>query len=165
MRKVFTLLLLTLSLNLTAQSPQKINYQAVVRNANNELVKEKTIGIQVSILEDSANGIIAYQELHTVATNINGLVNLEIGMGSIVSGDFSTINWGEKKTFIKTEIDLDGGTSYTISGTSELASVPYALYAKNSGSSTPGPKGDVGEKGDKGETGATGLKGDVGEKG
>ena len=128
------LILLFLSLNIYAQSPEKMSYQAIVRDANNTLVANKTIGMQISILQSNITGTVVYAETHTVDTNLNGLVSLEIGRGS-TSDNFSTIDWSAGPYFIKTETDPTGGSSYTITGTSQLMSVPFALYANTSGSS------------------------------
>jgi hypothetical protein len=128
------LILLFLSLNIYAQSPEKMSYQAIVRDANNTLVANKTIGMQISILQSNITGTVVYAETHTVDTNLNGLVSLEIGRGS-TSDNFSTIDWSAGPYFIKTETDPTGGISYTITGTSQLMSVPFALYANTSGSS------------------------------
>ena len=131
MKKIFTIaaaLLMTVSL--WAQAPEKMSYQAVVRNATNALVTSQVVGVQVSILQGGATGIPVYVETQTPTTNANGLVSLEIGTGTVVSGDFTTIDWANGTYFIKTETDPLGGTTYTITGTSQLMSVPYALHAK-----------------------------------
>jgi len=120
-------------LNTNAQSPQKMSYQAVIRNASNTLIANSTVRMQISILQGSATGTIVYSETQTPTTNTNGLATLEIGTGSVVSGTFATINWANGPYFIKTETDPTGGTNYTISGTTEFTSVPYALYALNAG--------------------------------
>lgn len=130
MKKIITLItLLLINVATFAQAPQKMSYQAVVRNASGDLVVSTTIGTKISILQSSASGSAVYVETHTATTNANGLVSLEIGTGSLVSGDFSTIDWSTGDYYIKSETDVTGGTSYTISGTSQLLSVPYALYA------------------------------------
>jgi hypothetical protein len=116
-----------------AQTPEKISYQAVIRNATNQLVPNQAIGMRVSVLQGSVNGAAVYIETHTKTTNVNGLVSLEIGNGQIVNGNFSLIDWSNGPFFIKTETDINGGTNYTITGTSQMLSVPYALYAKNAG--------------------------------
>ncbi len=125
------LLIITLSF---AQSPEKMSYQAVVRDASNNLVANTEVGMQISILQSTASGTAIYVETQIPTTNANGLVTIEIGTGTVVTGDFSTIDWGADTYFIKTEIDLNGGTDYTITGTNQLLSVPYALYAKTAGS-------------------------------
>jgi hypothetical protein len=112
------------------QSPNGMSYQAVIRDASDNLVTSQTVGMQISILQGTANGTPVYVETQTPTTNANGLVSVEIGAGTLVSGDFSTIDWANGPYFIKTETDPAGGTSYSITGTSQLLSVPYALYAK-----------------------------------
>jgi len=117
-------------LNLYAQVPQKLSYQAVIRNNNNNLVVNQTIGIQISILKGAINGPAVYVEKHTPITNANGLISIEIGNGTVISGSFVNINWADGPYFIKTEVDPTGGENYTITGTGQVLSVPYALYAK-----------------------------------
>ena len=128
---------LLLTMSVFAQAPEKMSYQAVVRNTTNNLVTNQTVGMQISILQGSATGTAVYVETQTPTSNANGLVSLEIGGGTVVSGNMATINWANGPYFIKTETDPTGGSSYTITGTSQLLSTPYALYAKTSGSSTP----------------------------
>ncbi len=118
-----------LTLNLLAQAPQGISHQAVIRDAANQPVTETTIGIQVSILQGSAQGTVVYSETHTPVSNANGLISFLIGQGTVVSGVFSAINWPVGPYFIKTEADPQGGTNYTIEGISQLLSVPYALFS------------------------------------
>ncbi|MBL4668036.1 MAG: hypothetical protein JKY30_02080 [Flavobacteriales bacterium] len=167
MKRIFTIVAaLFITANVWAQSPEKMSYQAIIRDAGNALVTSTAVGMQISILQGSTNGTSVYAETHIPNTNINGLVSLEIGTGS-TSDDFSTIDWTNGPYFIKTETDPTGGTTYTITGTSQLMSVPYALYAKTSGSSIPGPTGPTGAtgaastvpgpQGPAGLTGATGA--------
>ncbi|MCT4628504.1 hypothetical protein [Winogradskyella sp.] len=115
-----------------AQAPELMSYQALVRNANGDLIQDTSVGIRISILQDSETGTVVYTETHTVNTNENGLVTLSIGSGT-TTDDFSTIDWGSGTYYIKSETDPTGGTNYTIAGTSQLLSVPYALYAKSTG--------------------------------
>ena len=153
---------LLLTLSSFAQAPEKMSYQAVIRGANNALVTNEQVGIQISILQ----GITAvYEETQTPTSNTNGLVSLEIGTGTVTSGSFTAIDWSADTYFIKTETDPTGGTNYTITGTSQLLSVPFALYAKTSGSATPGPQGEPGEPGIQGEPGAIGVAGTNGTNG
>ncbi len=131
MKRIFTFLTaLLLSASVFAQVPQKMTYQAVVRNAENTLIVEGTVGIQISILQESASGTVVYSETQSPTTNTNGLVSIVIGEGTVVSGDLESIDWGSDIYFIKTEIDPLGGDSYTITGVSQLLSVPYAFYAQ-----------------------------------
>ncbi|HEY5591667.1 MAG TPA: hypothetical protein VIK55_11690, partial [Paludibacter sp.] len=131
MKKLYSLFLAAiLSSIIFAQSPQKMSYQAVIRNSSNALVTSSPVGMRISILQTSATGTAVYVETQTPTTNANGLVSIEIGSGTVVSGTFASIDWSTGVYFIKTETDPTGGTSYTITGTSQLLSVPYALYAK-----------------------------------
>lgn len=158
------LLLLTFTFSLLtafSQIPEKMSYQAVVRDASNNLVTSTVVGIQISILQASAIGTVVYVEAQTPTTNANGLLTIEIGGGI----GFDTINWAIGPYFIKTETDPLGGTNYTISGTSQLLSVPYALFAKVSGSSIPGPQGPTGADGLTGPIGSNGLTGATGPTG
>jgi Head domain of trimeric autotransporter adhesin len=134
MKKIYLLFALFLNAIVLAQAPQKMSYQAVIRDASNNLITSTNVGIRVSILQGSSTGTEVYQETHSATTNINGLVSLEVGTGTVVSGTFSGITWSTGNFYIKTETDPTGGTNYTITGTSQLLSVPYALYADSSGS-------------------------------
>jgi len=127
-----------LSFNTAAQTPQKLSYQAIVRNASNSLVVSSEIGIRISILQGSPEGVAVYSEFLNTVSNANGLVSVEIGTGTGISGVFSAIDWSMGNYFVKTEIDPTGGTEYTITGTSQLLSVPYALHAKTAESLTEG---------------------------
>jgi len=138
-----------------AQSPSKMSYQAVIRNSSNTLVSSSVVGMKISILQTSPSGTAVYVETQTPTTNANGLASIEIGGGTVVSGNFSAIDWANGPYFVKTETDPSGGTSYSITGTSQLLSVPYALYAASSGSSMPGPQGPVGPQGPAGVGGFT----------
>ena len=131
MKKLYIILVaLLLSAITFAQTPEKMSYQAVVRDSGDNLISNQPVGMQISILQGSASVTAVYEETQTPTTNANGLVSLEIGSGTVVSGDFTTIDWANDTYFIKTEIDPTGGTSYTITGTSQLLSVLYALQAK-----------------------------------
>jgi hypothetical protein len=131
MKKLFTLIVaIAFGINALSQVPEKMSYQAVVRNASGELVKSSSIGMRISILQGSATGTTVYVETQTPTANVNGLVTVEIGSGTATTGTFAGINWSSGVYYLKTEIDPTGGTSYTITGTSQLLSVPYALYAK-----------------------------------
>jgi len=149
MRKLFTLLVaVLLTASVFAQSPEKMSYQAVIRNNNNQLVTSQSIGMQISILQGSASGTVVYVETQTPISNANGLISIEIGAGTVVSGNFSTINWANGPYFVKTETDPTGGTNYTIIGTNQLLSVPYALYANRAGNSFSGNYNDLSNKPD-----------------
>jgi len=136
------------SIPVMAQAPPKVSYQAVIRDAGGELVTEDNVGIRIQLLQGSQDGTPVYVETHTVASNANGLITLEIGGGSVVAGAIQGINWANGPYFIKTETDPNGGTAYSISSTSQLLSVPYAFFANQAatvsgGSTAPVAVGDL----------------------
>jgi hypothetical protein len=133
MKKITLVLLLLSSFTiLFAQAPQKMSYQSVIRKTDGTLVANTLVSIKSSILLGSASGTASYVETQTTTTNNNGLATIEIGSGTPVTGTFAGVDWGAGSHFIKTEIDPAGGSNYTISGASQLLSVPYALYAGSS---------------------------------
>ena len=141
MRKIYTILLaILLSVNSSAQAPQKMSYQSVIRNSSNQLVTNHAVGMRISILQGSATGTAVYVETQTPTTNANGLVTIEIGGGTPVTGTFPGVDLSTGTYFIKTETDPEGGTIYTITGTSQILSVPYALYAKTTATSVDAVK-------------------------
>ncbi len=153
---------LLINSSIFAQAPQKMSYQAVIRNSSGALTTSTAVGMQISILQGTETGTVVYAETQMPTTNINGLVSIEIGSGTEVTGTFEGINWANGPYFIKTETDPTGGTNYTISGTTELMSVPYALFSANG---TPGPQGPAGAQGPTGLTGAIGPAGTNGTNG
>ena len=134
--KIYSILAgLLLTLSVFAQAPQKMSFQAVIRNSSNALVTSTVVGMKISVLQGSPTGTVAYSETQSPTTNANGLVSLQIGAGAVISGTFAAINWATGSYFIKTETDPTGGNAYSIIGTSELTSVPYALFSANGSSS------------------------------
>lgn len=132
MKKVLLSLLLAFSLvAVSAQAPEVFNYQAVARDASGNPIASQVVSFRVSIIQGSAGGSAVYTETHSPTTTALGLVNLEVGNGLLVSGNFSTIDWGNDLFFIRIEMDITGGTNYQLMGTSQLLSVPYALQAGN----------------------------------
>lgn len=134
MKKLFSIITLVL-VNFLAfsQAPNLFNYQGVARTTSGIPVANSVIGIRLSILDGSVNGSILYTETQSPTTSSNGLFTVSIGAGKLVSGSISTINWGTGTKFLKSEIDISGGTNYTLNNTSQLVSVPYAQYAAKSG--------------------------------
>lgn len=131
MKKFFILIIAIAAIfSSYAQIPEKFSYQAVIRDADDHLVINNPVGLQISILESSSMGTPVYIETHTSSTNTNGLMTLEIGTGSVVNGNFSGIDWSSGPYFIKVEVDPDGGINYSMESVSQLLSVPYALHAK-----------------------------------
>ena len=132
MRKLYILLIVLLSLNVKAQTPLTINYQGLARHNNGTVISNHLIAIKLSILSGSVTGNSVYMETHLKNTDAYGLFNLQIGQGTIFSGTFSAINWGDNSYFLKIEMDLTGDTNYQLVGINQFASVPYALFAANS---------------------------------
>lgn len=128
---LFTSLAATVSL--LAQAPARFSYQSVVRNPANNLVVNGSVGLEVKIRQGSPTGSVVYQETHSLTSNSNGLVTAEIGSGQVVSGSLSGIVWSAGPYFLEAATDPFGGTSYSLSSTRELLSVPYALYAETAG--------------------------------
>ena len=161
MKKIFTFLVaFTVSTLIYAQLPQSFSYQAIVRGANNVLLSNQKVGIKISMLKGTENGQSVYSEVHTATTNANGLVSIAVGGGTFLEGNFIKIDWANGPYFVKSEVDPEGGTNYSLVTTTLLSSVPYALFAANS---QPGPKGDKGEKGDQGTPGKDGVNGKDGK--
>jgi len=133
MKKLFPLfyfLLFTFEF-VKAQAPQATSYQAVIRNSSVNVLSNQLVKVRFSIHDSAANGTVVYQETQTPTTNAQGLINLFAGQGIAVTGTFAGINWGSKSKFLQTEIDITGGNNYTDMGTTQLMSVPYALYSNN----------------------------------
>lgn len=130
-----------------AQPPQAFNYQAVARNNSGAAISNQAVRLRLSILDGSSTGPSQYVETHQVTTNQQGLFSLAIGNGSQVSGNFSAITWGSSDKYLKVELDSSGGTNYTTMGSSQLLSVPYALYSEKSGvtATTVSATNEVGE--------------------
>jgi uncharacterized protein (TIGR02145 family) len=132
MKKLITILtLLLISQVLHAQAPQATSYQAVIRNSSGNVLFNQLVKVRFSIHDSAANGTVVYQETQTPTTNAQGLINLFAGQGTAVTGTFAGINWGNKSKFLQTEIDIAGGNNYADMGTTQLMSVPYALYSNN----------------------------------
>ncbi|MCH2225667.1 MAG: hypothetical protein MK066_12925 [Crocinitomicaceae bacterium] len=134
MRKILFVFLSVLSFTTFGQTPEGINYQAVIRNNSGTIIADSPIGLKISILQTTASGISVYEESFATVTNAFGLVNVVIGQGSVISGSFSTIDWFAGPYFAEVSVDETGGTTYTVLGTQQLMSVPYALHAKTANS-------------------------------
>ena len=134
-KSILTLIAMLMGIFIYSQAPQKFTYQSIVRSADGSVLRSSDIGLQISILKNSAIGQSVYTETHSARSNANGLVTVVIGDG--VSGDnISDIDWSTGQYYIKVEVDPSGGIGYSIEQTAQLLSVPYALYAGNSSSST-----------------------------
>jgi uncharacterized protein (TIGR02145 family) len=127
MKKLYTFLMIALfAIAGWSQAPGKLSYQAVIRNSSGDLVVNSVIGIQISILQGTSSGSAVYTEVQMSVSNEIGLISMEIGGNS----DFESIDWSHGPYYLKTEVDPEGGTSYSITGVSQLLSVPYALHAR-----------------------------------
>ena len=158
MKKILvTLALLVATTMLFAQAPQKFSYQGVIRDAAGNLVRNAPVGVRVSLLKNSTEGVAVYCETHRQTTNANGLLTLTIGDGTVVGGDMAAIDWADGPYFLKTETDITGGSNYTLVGAQQLLSVPYALYA---GSTTNGFSGDYNDLSNKPEIPAAQVNAD-----
>ncbi|MCK4288096.1 MAG: hypothetical protein KAW86_02730, partial [Bacteroidales bacterium] len=122
--------------NLKAQLPQAFKYQAVARDNIGNVLVNQNVSFKISIKQSSITGEIVYAEVHNVTTNQFGLINLEIGNGTVVLGEFENINWGDDIFFIQIEMDVEGGSNYQLMGISQLLSVPYALFAEEAGNNS-----------------------------
>ena len=137
-----TLCFLLLTLVVNAQTPPNaFNYSAVARNAAGQPIATTTIGIQVTILKTSPTGASQYSENHFVNTDAFGLFNLVIGAGAVQSGSMTTIDWSNDNYYLKVGMDATGGTNFLTMGTTQLLSVPYAMYAKSAGTVSGGGTG------------------------
>jgi hypothetical protein len=139
MKKLSNLLILfSLALAAMAQPPQKMSYQAVLRDKDGVLLTNQVVGMKTTILQGTPIQLVVYQEDYAfTATNANGLLTVDIGSGrALVGTSFSSIPWSSGPFFLKTEIDPSGGTNYSITGQSQILSVPYALYAEKTGTVT-----------------------------
>ena len=122
-----------LSVAVFAQAPNEFNYQGVARDNDGNVLENQSVALRISILSGSIGGPVEYVEIHSETTNAFGLFNVAIGGGAVVSGSFAGVSWGSDSHFVQVEMDPAGGTAYQNMGTSQLLSVPYALYAENSG--------------------------------
>lgn len=142
--KIITLLIITLAnfqiSTLFAQVPQAFKYQAVANYSNGQAISNQEVGFQISLLQGSETGTSVYTEIHTIMTNEQGLVNINIGRGNS-SDNFTTIDWSNGPYFIKVEMDTTGGSNYKLMGISELMSVPFAKYAEFAGTVGSGTQG------------------------
>ena len=165
---LFSIVLLCFGVALSAQSPNLMSYQSIIRNASNQLIVNAPIGVRVSLLQGSASGTVVFSETYNPnpTTNSNGLLGLNIGSGISIIGTFTQVNWSQGPYFVQVEADPAGGTNYSISSVSQLLSVPYALHAKTAEvPGLPGPQGPIGLTGPAGPQGAPGNDGAVGPQG
>jgi hypothetical protein len=156
LRLLFAAFFAVIIMQSVAQTPQKFNYQAVCRDNLGNIIASQPVTLRFSIRDLSPGGTVLYSESHTITTNAFGLVNIEVGDGTYISGDFLTIPWGTGQKYL--QVELNTGTGFTSVGYPQLLSVPYALYANESGNGgLTGPTGPTGNQGLQGVTGPTGV--------
>lgn len=168
MKNIILIVLVAVTGVVYAQSPMAFSFQGVATDSNGAPIVNSPIGIKVSIIQNSADGTEVYAETHTIESGESGLFNLSIGSGDPELGNFSSISWGTERHFVKTAIDITGNTNYEYAGTVELLSVPYTLFALESGNDLtgiPGPDGPSGAPGEKGPPGPPGPPGPAGAPG
>ncbi len=136
MKKFYLLMLVILigMISTFSQTPQAFKYQSVVRDNAGDIVANQAVSFRITIHQGTAGGTIVYQETHSASTNSFGVVNFNIGEGTVVSSVFNNIDWSGSEMFMEVELDPAGGSAYISMGTTQLLSVPYALYADKSGS-------------------------------
>jgi len=134
MKKLLLIALALVQLNLFAQSPEKFNFQGAAKDASGNVLSNSSLGLRISILHNGTNGTAVYSESHNALTNASGIFSIQIGGGSLLSGNFANIDWGNGLYFVKVEVDPTGGTNYNLLSNTQLLSVPYALHAKTVGS-------------------------------
>jgi len=166
-KKILLLLLfVSISTMLVAQIPQQLNYQGALRDAKGFPIANRAISLRLSIQDNNAqNALVHYSEVRQVTTNAVGLYTIAMASSpgaTQVSGNFSQINWAVGAKFLKIEIDVDGGASFSLAGISPLLSVPYALYAKYAENGPAGVQGPAGADGAIGPQGPIGLIGPAG---
>ena len=133
MKKLFTLLAFVITITTFAQAPQGFNYQATVRNSAGALIVNQNVLFKFNIMQNSQTSLPVYSETHQVPTDDLGQVNLTVGQGTATTGTFAGINWGNGNYYLG--IELNTGSGFVAMGTTQLLSVPYALYANSAGSS------------------------------
>lgn len=135
MKLTCTLIIVLFSFVCFAQAPpEAFNYSGAARDAQGNPISEKTIGVELSILKGSPTGAVQYRERHFVNTDKFGVFNCTVGQGSVQQGTFSAVNWSNDSYYLRVGLDANGGTNFVVLGTTQLLSVPYALYAKSAGS-------------------------------
>ena len=139
MKKFYTILCLAIAslTQLQAQAPQGFNYQATVRNSSGDLIVNTNVYFKFNVMQGSQTSLPVFTEIHYVPTDDLGQVTLVIGQGTATTGTFSELDWSLGSYYLGIELSINGANNYVAMGTTQLLSVPYALYAENSGNSTP----------------------------
>jgi len=133
MKTVLSIILFIAAIALSGQVPQAFNYQAIVRTNVGNVIPNQLVGVKINIRQGSINGTIVYSERDTATTNQFGLITLAIGQGAVLTGSFASINWATGSYYNEVMLDVTGGTNYVGMGTTQLLSVPYAIYSQTAG--------------------------------
>lgn len=134
---ILTLLLVCFYTSIFAQSPQGIPYQSALRNSNGSILANQAVSLRFTIHDSIVTGAIVFQETHAVTTNAQGIVNVNIGLGTLVVANLSAVDWGKNAKFLQIEMNITGGTNYTDLGTQQMMSVPFALFSNTAGELKP----------------------------
>ena len=139
MKKFYAILCIAIAslTQLQAQAPQGFNYQATVRNSSGDLIINTNVYFKFNVIQGSQTAVPIFTETHYVPTDDLGQVNLVIGQGTPTTGTFSALDWSQGSYYLGIELSINEANNYVAMGTTQLLSVPYALYAENSGNSTP----------------------------
>ncbi|MFN4769341.1 MAG: DUF1566 domain-containing protein [Candidatus Kapaibacterium sp.] len=143
MMKLLTIILAVVlaTTGLRAQAPTTMSHEFMVNNSTGTPVASRTIAVRASILQGSPSGTAVYVETHAPTTNANALARINVGAGTVVSGTYGTIDWSAGPYYIKTEVDIAGGSNFGLSNTTQMLSVPFALRAKTAESLSGGSSG------------------------
>jgi hypothetical protein len=146
-----------------APAPQAMNYQGIARDLLGHPLQSKAITLRLSVLAGGADAPAVYTETHRVVTSAQGAFALAVGRGTAAQGTFAGLKWGSANHFLRVEIDPAGGSNFRVMGTSELLSVPYALYASMAGqlSSGTGATGGTATSSAQGGGNSPGVPGQV----
>ncbi len=130
LKKVVGLFLLMFLVSFVhAQTETGIPYQGILRDNTGSELTNTSASIQAIIRINTLNGQIIFSESHSVTTDDFGYFQIIIGTGSVNNSfpDFSQIDWSTNLKFL--QIQVNTGNGFTDLGTSQLLSVPYALFA------------------------------------
>lgn len=133
MRHLLPIFFFILYLSSSAQTPNSFKFQTSIRDNNGNLLANKLVALKISLIKGSQNGNDVYVEIHNTATTDFGIANIQIGNGTLIQGNFNSIDWSDGPYFLKTELDINNGSNFLFMGTTQLLSVPFALFAAKAG--------------------------------
>ncbi|AGC76312.1 hypothetical protein LX97_00979 [Nonlabens dokdonensis] len=112
-------------------TPLLFNYQSVIRDTDGNPIKNDAVDVRIAVREDGVTGTVVYNEEHSLTSSEYGVLSLQVGGGTLLNGDFSTINWGEHEYYLEISLDTAQTGTFTTLSTTQLLSVPYALHARS----------------------------------